>query len=180
MGLRFWCFILLSGCIAALSKTKTQPYLPTAAPTRITDWDPLSVPRVYRTMHLPEEYHLALCLAVSFWKYRGHPIEGCDAWPEEWSPYGVDNTPQYGIILVDLATPTIGESTLGVTWRDFEKGGCIERALIEIRPGLSFAEAEWVFEHEIGHALGYNHVENPAHLMNWYYAGGRGDEGLWY
>ena len=110
-----------------------------------------------------EEFSEAQFLrAIQYWAQKGHEI----AFYEHNPPESVCETESYleGFIILKKAKPrSLSESTLAVTkrWTSFDQ---MKGAVIKYKPGTQ--NLQWINEHELGHALGYAHVEENGHIMH--------------
>tara|TARA_Y100000593_G_scaffold71742_1_gene131758 strand:- start:767 stop:1282 length:516 start_codon:yes stop_codon:yes gene_type:complete len=100
--------------------------------------------------------------AIHYWTIRGHNI----AFYEQNPPASVCETEGHieGFIILRKARPRgLSESTLAVTkrWTSFDQ---MRGAVIQYRAGTQ--NLQWINEHELGHALGYAHVEEDGHIMH--------------
>ena len=100
--------------------------------------------------------------AVHYWTIRGHNI----GFYEHNPPASICEREGYieGFIVLRKADRgELSSPTLAVTkrWTSFDK---LKGAVIKYRPGTQ--NLAWINEHELGHALGYAHVEEDGHIMH--------------
>lgn len=100
--------------------------------------------------------------AIHYWTIRGHNI----AFYEHSPPDSICEREGYieGFIVLKKANPEkLKSSTLAITkrWTSFE---IMKGAIIKYKPGTQ--NLLWINEHELGHALGYAHVEEEGHIMH--------------
>ena len=104
---------------------------------------------------LPEIYIIE---AVHYWTLKGHNF----AYIEQNPPSKLCKADHIqGFIMIKKSKLESG--TLGVTQRRIFMGNIVA-ANIYFGPGTY--KITNVFEHELGHALGYNHVEEEGHIMH--------------
>ena len=104
-----------------------------------------------------------LTSAVRYWNRLGYTFES-PMFVSDHNPSCV-NGPQFGEIVIDMPSQEFNFSNLGQTktYRDSDLGMVI-KARIEIQTnGLT---KERVLEHEIGHALGWDHTNRSYHIMH--------------
>tara|TARA_B100000085_G_C18561751_1_gene519889 strand:+ start:4047 stop:4580 length:534 start_codon:yes stop_codon:yes gene_type:complete len=133
-------------------------------PTRKAEWDRVPSIRICAETKIPT-YRVSKALA--YWRTLGY----------EFGPITVDNSmlcpgPRSGEIVFMLPTSGFDTSKIASTslyTHIVDKN--IVMAKINITPRS--AKKERVIEHEIGHALGWNHYNQKFHIMNsnWFYGG---------
>ena len=102
---------------------------------------------------------LQMTRAISYWTLRGHNI----GFYEHSPPDGLcDNDHLWGFIM--LRKGGIGDSTTLATTTRRTSGTRIKSAVIRYNPGSQ--NLDLLNEHELGHALGYSHVEKEGHIMH--------------
>ena len=110
-----------------------------------------------------EEFSEAQFLrAIDYWTIKGHTV----AFYEQNPPPSVCETEGHleGFIILRKAEwGELSSSTLAVTkrWTSFDR---MKGAVIKFRAGTQ--NLQWINEHELGHALGYTHVEEDGHIMH--------------
>jgi len=104
---------------------------------------------------------LQMIRAIDFWTMNGHRI----AFYEHKPPKSVckEKYLEGFIIIRKASSRELKDSTLASTKRysSFDK---MEGAVIVYKPGSH--NLLWINEHELGHALGYSHVEIEGHIMH--------------
>jgi hypothetical protein len=100
--------------------------------------------------------------AIHYWTIRGHLV----GFYEHNPPGSICETEGLleGFIILKKAHPQdLKSSTLAVTkrWTSFSQ---MKGAIISYRAGTQ--NLQWINEHELGHALGYTHVEEDGHVMH--------------
>ncbi len=114
----------------------------------------------------PPEYRKALVDAANDWDdVRNVPENLGWSWIKATdSPYDAKGLPRPGIIVFDLRGQSFGEH-LGETTKVMIDGE-ISAAVVRVPKGLDPLTAHRILRHEIGHALGYGHVDRSAHWMS--------------
>ena len=106
---------------------------------------------------------LQVIQAIDYWTIRGEQI----GFYEHNPPHSICKKDAwvYGLIIIRKAKlwEIKNPSTLAQT-RRYTSVGDIKGAVITFRPGKQ--NLELIHEHELGHALGYAHVDQIGHVMN--------------
>ena len=100
--------------------------------------------------------------AIHYWTIRGHQIGFYEHNPPD--SICISDGHLEGFIILKKAHPhDLKSSTLAVTkrWTSFSQ---MKGAIISYRAGTQ--NLSWINEHELGHALGYAHVEEDGHIMH--------------
>ena len=98
--------------------------------------------------------------AIEYWTLRGEIIS---KYVHEPSGNVCDHDWLEGYIIVRKETSTKNPSTLASTKR-YTSLARIKGAVIRYKPNTS--NINLINEHELGHALGYTHVEIDGHIMH--------------
>ena len=104
--------------------------------------------------------------AMKYWELHGYTFAGVVG-----DPFSMCMTPKHGEIIITLPEVGFAGNHLASTklYTD-NKTGYIVRAKIHILP--KYARKDRVLEHEIGHALVWNHYRQRYHIMYPTWAGG--------
>ena len=105
---------------------------------------------------------LQMVRAIHFWTIRGHQIAFYEHDPPE-SICTTNKTIHGFIILRKAKRFELSGSTLAVTKRA-TSGLTMKSAEIIYKPGSQ--NLSLINEHELGHALGYNHLNEEGHIMH--------------
>ena len=109
----------------------------------------------------PNYSKLQMIRAIDFWTIRGHNI----GYYEHNPPDSICKHMYIEgfIILRDGGKHEMEVHTLAKTrrWTSF---GNVKAAVITYKSGSQ--NLQWINEHELGHALGYAHVEEDGHIMH--------------
>ena len=97
--------------------------------------------------------------AIEYWKIRGDKIAGYipDPDPEICKKRWANN------MIIIRKSRNLGQNTLASTKR-MTTAGTLISAIIHYSPGAQ--NLHLLNEHELGHALGYGHVEKEGHIMH--------------
>ncbi len=98
--------------------------------------------------------------AVKFWEGHGHSF----LFKENYSGDICDSPLPHGFIIIKISYD-LSYYTLGKTSRVFEKDSYVMAGSI-IHLNYAHVHDTLVLTHEIGHALGYMHVDEVGHIMN--------------
>ena len=100
--------------------------------------------------------------AIDYWTVKGHDIAFYEHNPSD-SICETEGHIEGFIILRKADLRELNDSTLAVTkrWTSFDE---MKGAVIKYKPGTQ--NLQWINEHELGHALGYAHVEEDGHVMH--------------
>jgi len=115
--------------------------------------------------------------SLSYWKKLGYSFGNITI---SKNPIECFNGGPSGTISIILTTQEIGFNQIAVT-RTFKntKTKEIQKAIVFMNPAA--AEKTLVLEHEIGHALGWDHYQSKYHIMNKHYENiGHNSSGLRY
>ena len=100
--------------------------------------------------------------AVSYWERLGYTFGQVIMNDESAACLG---QPWLGDIVIDIPGPDYDWDKLGITYRaTYADTGIIMYTIIYIQTSAFYKER--VLEHEIGHALGWNHSKTTYHLMH--------------
>ena len=121
--------------------------------------------------------------AMRYWERLGYQFGTVSQAARDNQNCVMNNVP-YGTIMVDIPSQTFQFGRhLGTTrvWRSNAARGLCEPAIfkakIEIIP--AWGDSERILEHEIGHALGWNDINETGHIMNGTWSnGGHSSRGL--
>jgi hypothetical protein len=104
--------------------------------------------------------------AMKYWELHGYAFAGVVG-----DPFSMCMTPKHGEIIITLPEVGFAGNHLASTklYTD-NKTGYIVKAKIHILP--KYARKERVLEHEIGHALGWEHYRQRYHIMYPTWSGG--------
>ena len=104
---------------------------------------------------------LQLARGVEYWELRGEEIAFYEMKPNDKI---CDHTYIHGFIILRKAAPNqLKDGTLALTQR-YTSGIDFIGAEIYFAPGSQ--NLTLIIEHELGHALGYSHVEIEGHIMH--------------
>lgn len=138
-------------------------------------------PFIFVDTSLSPAYFEATREAVKAWRDRGHPIHD-PALGE--LPLDKAGMPGPGLVYVCADMNVGGSMSLehaGHTTWALDRDGVISRAKVRLPPDLTVDQMRRVIEHELGHALGYEHARRQNHVMStvdsWHNRDDRGLEG---
>ena len=143
-------FFLFVACIFSASKQK-KPY-------PVYEWKlPPSIVNCIEPHDMnPEIFEKA----TSFWEDQGHTF----LFKENHTGDVCESPLPHGFIVIKISYD-LTFYTLGKTERIFrDETNEMEASIIYLN--YNHAEDDIVLIHEIGHALGYKHVDEPGHIMN--------------
>jgi hypothetical protein len=100
--------------------------------------------------------------AISVWERLGYKIHG--PFMNSTIPACLTNSMMRGMITISLNGQDFPEKKAAITRTYRTKDGAIVGAKIEIKS--KWSRSERVLEHELGHALGWDHYSRRYHMMN--------------
>ncbi len=100
--------------------------------------------------------------AIHYWTIRGHSI----AFYEHNPPESICDTENHieGFIILRKGKRFDHESAVLAHTKRWTSLTALRGAVITYRPGTQ--NLMWINEHELGHALGYSHIEEEGHIMH--------------
>ena len=99
--------------------------------------------------------------AIHFWTIRGHGISFYEHNPPETI---CEEEHIEGFIILRKGTRFSHDSGVLAHTRRWTSLTTLNAAVITYRPGSQ--NLAWINEHELGHALGFSHVEEVGHIMH--------------
>ena len=167
----FW----IAGCAHASSYYECSSSLFHRAPTQKGYWS--QPPNIIICPSAPVTIH-RVQKALDFWEKMGYTFGTVHAATKEHMGCVTGTIPMY-TIMIDLPSQEfdmqrhVGHARVG----RYVKTGEIVQVKIEVM--YNSGPAERIMEHEIGHALGWDDVHQPGHIMHKLWEnGGYGAEGL--